>query len=62
MQNEKNANVSVEPKKRLFFCWNTERHPDYGEYKWEGTYNRNEIVFCPMCKQAHKVTIRVAIE
>jgi hypothetical protein len=62
MQNEKHVSVSVEPRKRLFFCWNTGSHPDYGEYKWEDTYSRNEIKFCPICKQAHKVTIRVAIE
>lgn len=47
-------------KNRIFFCWNAECHKDsYSEFKWEQEYNKNIAVKCPVCKQYHKVTMRI---
>ena len=62
MQKEKYTTISIKPKKKIFFCWNTKAHPTYSEYMWESEYNRIEDVNCPICGQSHKVTMRMGNE
>jgi hypothetical protein len=46
--------------KKVFFCWNAKDHKQsYSEYMWEEEYIKNKLVTCPICKQYHKVTMRM---
>lgn len=51
--------VSNQPKKKVFFCWNVKAHPNFTEYQWTQDNKQNEIVFCPICNQAHKIANRM---
>jgi hypothetical protein len=55
-----NKIITDKPKKKIFFCWNAKDHKDtYSEFAWEEEYNKNKIAICPICKQSHKVTMRM---
>jgi hypothetical protein len=49
-------------KEIMFICWNDKDHPLLGEHKWaipRDCYKPSDIITCPICEQAHKVTMKI---
>ena len=54
------THIAEPVKPKVYYCWNAKSHPkDYSELMFENTAKSNEIVVCPVCGQAHKITQRL---
>lgn len=60
MQSKNNKRILEKVKPKTYFCWNFQSHPrNYSEVMFDGIYDEDEIVKCPICGQVHKITQRL---